>query len=161
KMRRTVRRRRIMRTAFLHSTGKLVLLLALLFGALDAHAQGRGKISGKVTDAATGEALPGVNVVIDGTTMGTATDLEGDYFIANLQPGEYTLRVSSIGFKPTTIQGIIVHLNTTTEVNVELEEETLVGEEVVVTAERPLVEKDNTTSVVRMEAEEVTARPTT
>src|SRR5690606_14935874 len=107
KMRRTVRRRRIMRTAFLHSTGKLVLLLALLFGALDDHAQGRGKISGKVTDAATGEALPGVNVVIDGTTMGTATDLEGDYFIANLQPGEYTLRVSSIGFKPTTIQGII------------------------------------------------------
>lgn len=149
-----------MHTAFTQATGKLVLLLVLFFGVLDAHAQGRGKISGKVTEASTGEVLPGVNVVIDGTTMGTATDLEGDYFIANLQPGEYTLRVSSIGFKPTTIQGISVHLNTTTEINIELEEETLMGEEVVVTAERALVEKDNTTSVVRMEAEEVSARPT-
>lgn len=143
------------------SIGSLLLLLAWALSAVDARAQGRGKIAGTVTDAETGEPMPGVNVVIVGTTMGTATDAEGDYFIANLQPGEYAVRATFIGFSPVVIRGINVHLNSTTDVDIEMEPETIEGEEVVVTAERPLVEKDNTTSVVRLQSEEVSARPTT
>ena len=144
------------------SIGWIVLSLLLLGGStMEAHAQGRGKIAGKVVDAATGESLPGVNVVIDGTTLGTATDLDGDYFIANLQSGTYAVRASFVGYQAVTVQGVDVSTDRTTEVNFRLEQEAIsLDREVVVTAERPLVEKDNTTSVVRLETTEIAARPT-
>lgn len=50
-----------------------------------------GKIAGVITDAKTGEALPGVNVVIEGTQMGAATNLKGEYFVINVPPGTYNL----------------------------------------------------------------------
>ena len=46
-----------------------------------------GKIAGKVTDASTGEALPFVNIIVVGTTMGAASDIDGNYFIINISPG--------------------------------------------------------------------------
>lgn len=141
--------------------GVVLALLILGLGAAEARGQARGKITGKVTDASTGEPLPGVNVIIDGTSLGAATDLEGDYFIANLQPGTYDVRATFIGFQTVTVQGVDVSANKTTTVDFELKESTFtLDEEVVVTAERPLVEQDNTTSVVRLEAAEVAARPT-
>ena len=142
---------------------RLLIILALVLPvfALSAFAQGRGKISGTVTDATTGDPLPGVNVVIVGTTLGAVTDVDGDYFIANLETGEYDLRASFVGYTAVTVQGIQVSNDRTSEIDFDLREETLVGEEVVVTAQRPLVETDNTTSVVRLESEEVSSRPTT
>ena len=59
-----------------------VFFLAIIFLGT-AHGQS-GKISGKVIDGSTGEALPFVNVMIEGTTQGAATDLDGNYFIINL-----------------------------------------------------------------------------
>ena len=44
-----------------------------------------GKIAGRVVDAATGDPLPGVNVVLDGTTQGTATDMDGEYVIITFE----------------------------------------------------------------------------
>ncbi|HEX7069437.1 MAG TPA: carboxypeptidase-like regulatory domain-containing protein, partial [Rhodothermales bacterium] len=140
---------------------QLAGIALLLLVAPDALAQGRGKIAGTVTDAATGDPLPGVNVIIDGTTMGAVTDMDGDYFIANLETGTYDVRASFVGYSPVLVQGVSVSNDRTTDVDFSLSEETLVGEEVVVTAERPLVETDNTTSVVRLESQEVTSRPTT
>jgi outer membrane receptor protein involved in Fe transport len=126
-----------------------------------AEAQSRGKIVGKVTDARSGDPIPGVNVVIDGTTLGTATDADGDYFIANLRPGEYALQATFIGYRPTTVTEINVGSGRTVEVNIQLEEVTLeLDEEIVVVAERPIIQKDNTTSLVVLEAEEITSRPT-
>lgn len=142
--------------------GWIVLSLLLLGGdAMDVRAQGRGKIAGTVTDSATGESLPGVNIVIVGTTLGTATDAAGDYFIANLEPGAYDVRASFVGYQTVTVQGVDVSANVTRQLDFVLESEALtLGTEVVVTAERPLVEQDNTTSIVRLETEEIAARPT-
>ena len=128
---------------------------------LAASAQGTGKISGTAVEADTGDPLPGVNVVVGGTTLGTTTDGEGEYFIANLAPGTYTVRASFIGFRPLTVQEVRVRSNATTELHFEMQPETveLTGE-VVVTAERPLVERDNTTSLVVFDSEELSARPT-
>ena len=67
----------------------LTFLLAL-FATVDAVAQ-TGKIAGRITDATTGESLPGVNVVIEGTTQGTSTRLEGEYVIIGVRPGVYTV----------------------------------------------------------------------
>lgn len=139
------------------------VLLAIFAGLAteQTFAQGTGKISGTVTESDTGEPLPGVNVVVEGTTLGTTSDASGDYFIANLEPDTYSIRASFVGFTPVTVNDVRVRSNTTTDIDIEMQPETLeLGEEVVVTAERPLVERDNTTSLVVMNASEIEARPT-
>ena len=60
----------------------------LLFSCSLLMAATTGKIAGVVTDASTGEPLPGVNVMIQGTEWGAATSLDGHYFIINVPPGE-------------------------------------------------------------------------
>jgi iron complex outermembrane receptor protein len=64
-----------------------------------ANAQTHGEIHGKVSDAETGEALPGANVQIQGTLRGSSTNRDGRYAIERLQPGAYTLRTSFIGYQ--------------------------------------------------------------
>ncbi|MFC1569329.1 substrate-binding domain-containing protein [bacterium] len=48
-----------------------------------------GKIAGTVTDKETGEPLPGANVVIEGTSLGAAADIEGQFSILHVPPQEY------------------------------------------------------------------------
>ena len=133
------------------------LLFLLLFAVPLVHAQ--GKIAGRVTDAITGEALIGVNVSIDGTTQGTSTDIDGNYIILNVRPGEYALRFSYIGFSTQVISGIRVATGQTTRYDLELSEEVIEGEEIIVQAERPLVQKDLTSSKKTVNAEEIEALP--
>jgi hypothetical protein len=62
-----------------------------------------GKITGKVLDKSTGEPLPGVNIIIKGTSYGTSTNLDGEYTILNIQPGKYDITFGFIGYTPLTI----------------------------------------------------------
>ena len=57
-----------------------------------------GKIAGKVTDAKTGEPLPGAIIMIEGTKAGASADIDGSYFIINLPPGRYSVRISLMGY---------------------------------------------------------------
>ncbi len=122
-------------------------------------AAGQGKIAGKITDGETGEALIGVNVIIEGTTQGTVTDADGNYVLLNLRPGEYALRFSYIGFAAQQVTGLRVTTGQTTRYDVEMSEEVIGGEEIVVQAERPLVQKDLTSSKTTTNAEEIEALP--
>jgi len=101
-----------------------------------------GKITGRVVDEQTGDPLPSANVLLEGTTMGAATDIDGYYVILNVPPGVYTLRVTMIGFATKRVTGVRVVIDQTTVVNVSLTPEVIEGREVVVEAERPVVEKD-------------------
>lgn len=110
-----------------------------------------GKISGKVIDGSTGEALPFVNVMIEGTTQGAATDLDGNYFIINLPPGTYSVKASAIGYNSITVEGVKVSSGFTANQDFNLQSTALeLGEDVVVIAIKPLIRKDvtATTSVV-------------
>lgn len=135
----------------------LALLLLAVFG--DLSAQTSGKISGTVTDAATGEILLGVNVFISGTTIGAATDLEGTYFILNIPPGEYDLTASMVGYQQTIMRGVIVHAGRTTEANFRLSETILAMDEVVIQAVRPDVEKEKTSTSAIVRFDEVQSLP--
>ncbi|MEX0599916.1 MAG: carboxypeptidase-like regulatory domain-containing protein, partial [Rhodothermales bacterium] len=84
---------------------QLLSLLVLCLVGSPVFAQS-GKISGQVTDAATGDPLPGVNVVIDGTTQGTSTGADGYYSIINVRPGTYDVRASFIGFTPQVVEDV-------------------------------------------------------
>ena len=137
-------------------------LLLALFGAggtSQARAETTGKIAGRVLDGDTGEPLPGVNVLIVGTTIGSITDIDGYYAIINIPPGTVDVRASFIGYASTVVEGVRVQINRTTELDFELREEAVMGEEIVVVAERPLVQRDLTSSSVSVSAEQLKELP--
>ncbi|RQW03474.1 TonB-dependent receptor [candidate division KSB1 bacterium] len=136
----------------------LILALALLLaGSLFAGTT--GKISGKILDADTNEPLPGANIVVEGSTMGDASDLEGDYNIINLPPGNYTVVVSMMGYKRTRVENVVVKIDMTTPQNIFLSPQVIEGEEVTITAERPLVRLDMTSALSSVGASEIENLP--
>ncbi len=106
-----------------------------------------GKLAGRVIDQETGEPLPGVNVIVEGTTLGAATDLEGNYIVLNLPPGTYNVRAQMIGYQPVVVSNVRISIDKTTTVNFQLRRTVLeLGKEVTVVAERPLVQMDLTST---------------
>jgi len=139
---------------------RTAILLPLFILSLSVAALGQsGQIAGLVTDAATGEALPGVNVVVDGTQRGAATNVDGRYTIVNVPPGTHTLRVTYLGYTPHTVENVRVSIDETTTINVGLQEDIFGLGEVVVRAERPVVQPDVSNTRVNVSAAEIEALP--
>lgn len=109
-----------------------ILLLSLLLLATAGIALAQGTISGKVIDERTGEALPGTNVYIVGTSLGGATNVDGTYEIANVPPGSYSLVAAFIGYRTQQVDVNVV-ANEIANVNFSMREDVFRGEEVVVT----------------------------
>ncbi|MDZ7374374.1 MAG: TonB-dependent receptor [candidate division KSB1 bacterium] len=139
-----------------------ILLAGLLaFGlALTLEAGQTGKIAGKVVDAGTGEPLPGANVVLQGTQMGAAADIQGDYIILNVPPGTYNLTASMIGYRQVTVTGVRVSVDRTVRIDFRLEQQAIdLGKEIVVEARQPLVQRDLTATAASVSAEEIASLP--
>lgn len=122
----------------LRKWGALVLLL--LATPILAYSQSTGKLAGQVVDAA-GDPLPGANVVLEGTTLGTATDVDGNYFIIGVPVGTYDVQASFVGFQSSTVSNVEIISGYTREINFQLNEGTELGE-IFVEYERPLIQKD-------------------
>jgi outer membrane receptor for ferrienterochelin and colicin len=119
-----------------------------------------GKVSGKVTDQKTGEVLPGANVVLPGTGLGASTDVNGEYFILRVPPGAYTLNVTLLGYRAVTVKNVQVSIDQTTRISVELSQESVtLKDEIVITAERPPVQRDATSSTQYVDAKQIAALP--
>lgn len=131
------------------SASFLLLFLTFCFHPA-AFAGNTGKLAGSVIDSKTKEPLVGVNLVLEGTTFGAASDPDGKYSILNLPPGIYSLKASLIGYNSLTIHNLKISIDLTTRRDLELGESAIEVGEVVITAERPLVQKDitATTSVI-------------
>ena len=86
----------------LRKWGMLVLML-LATPAL-VLAQNTGKISGVVTDADTGDSIPGAQVVVVGTTLGAITDVDGNYFIIGVPVGAYDVQARFVGYQEVVLQ---------------------------------------------------------
>ncbi len=124
----------------------------------DARAQ-TGRLAGLVTDAENGDPIPGVTVVIDGTTRGAITDVDGRYVILNLAPTTYTIRFSFVGYTTRVIDGILVTSGRTTPLDISLGTEVVEAGEVVVEAERPVVDVNQTTSRAIITGDEISRLP--
>jgi outer membrane receptor protein involved in Fe transport len=118
-----------------------------------------GKISGKVIDKETNEPIIGANVIIEGTYFGAAADLDGYYFINNVTPGRYNVKFSAIGYSPVIVENVLVKIDLTTNIDVELSSEAVTIEEVVVQATQPLVTKDLTSTSAIVSSEEMQVLP--
>ncbi|MFH5831343.1 SusC/RagA family TonB-linked outer membrane protein [Halalkalibaculum sp. DA3122] len=107
------------------------------------------QVTGSVTDAESGEPLPGVNVVIKGTTTGTSTDAAGEYQL-NVPSLQDTLVFSFVGFQRQEVP-----INGRTEINVELQTQAVTGEELVVVGYGTQREADVTGSIGRADPEDM------
>ncbi len=138
---------------------KRIIMATVLFLSAGTLAIGAttGKIAGRVVDGATGAPLAGANVMVEGTMLGAAADDNGEYFILNVPPGQYALRTQMIGYSTVITPEVRVQIDLTTTVDFEPQVETIAGEEVIVTAERAIVQSDVSGSEININIEEVTA----
>jgi outer membrane receptor protein involved in Fe transport len=134
-------------------------MLALL-ATVPVFAQQSGSIKGRITDKDDGSSLPGVNIIIKGTSFGTASDLDGNFELKNIRPGEYALEFSFLGYERVLMTGIRVTAGKATEITVALGVEVLKGaDEVVVIGEKPIFDVEKSRSGVSVSRSEIEAAP--
>jgi len=109
------------------------LVLWLLLFASTVMAQQTG-IKGVISDKTTKETLVGATILIQGTTTGSTTDLDGNYKITSLAPGNYNLVVSYISYKTLLIEKVKIDKDELLDLNIELEGDSVALEGVVISA---------------------------
>lgn len=130
-----------------------------MFLFTDVFAGTTGKLAGKITDSETGEPVPGTTIMIDGTHLGAAANMDGYYFINNVPPGQYDVIVTSVGYRKTKVTNVIIKIDLTTNIDVVLSSDVINVGEVVVKAERPLVQRDLTSSSTTVSSSEIKMMP--
>jgi outer membrane receptor protein involved in Fe transport len=125
----------------------MLIFLSFLFSGT------AGKINGTVYDAISKEPLVGCNIMITGTSLGTATDIDGQFFLMDIYPGSYTIKASMIGYSDYVINDIEVNIDLTTKLVFPMTVSAIEGETVVVDAKKDLINKNltSTTAIIRSE----------
>jgi outer membrane receptor protein involved in Fe transport len=140
------------------------ILLTVCFFILGcAFIQAQTSLEGKVKDKDSGEPILFGKVLLykNGVlTNGTETDLDGNYFFSDLQPGTYDIEGTYLGYAASRMQGVVCKAGQTTRVNIEMVEEALVIEGVVITEYKvPLIEIDNTSQGSTITSEKIATLP--
>ena len=136
----------------------LVIQICLIIFPVIAKAQ-QGLIGGRVYDEKTNEGLPFVNLIIDGTTIGSTTDLEGNFRFTGIQPGYVRLRVSAVGYEPRLSPEFLVTNNRTANIDIGLQEKTVDLEVVDVTASQFERRDESPLSLRRLGIREIERSP--
>lgn len=136
---------------FLYANIVSFLLFMITAGTAFA---GNGKVTGRVIDRESHEPVPGVNVVLThlltserveillDRPLGASTDVDGYYFILNVPPGVYVSRTSIVGYNAVTQRTQPIEPDRTTVLNVEITASAIPVDQVVVTADRPIIKQD-------------------
>lgn len=126
---------------------------------LPLSAQTTGKIAGTVVDETSGDPLIGVNIILEGQSIGTATDADGAFFILNVSPGVYTVTAQMIGYATTTVENLRVSVNRTATINFRLKPSVIEGEVVEVVAEAISLKKDQVGSIRNVSSDQIRNLP--
>lgn len=118
-----------------------------------------GSLKGKVGNASDGSPVVGANVVLLGSKMGAASDINGVYYVTNIPAGTYSVRVTAVGYKSATLTNLRISADLLTEQGFTLAETAVQGEEVTILAERPLIQLDKTASVQITDAAQLQQLP--
>jgi len=124
----------------------VTLLSFALFLPFNLKAQSTGALTGKVVDAESGETIIGANVVIEGTAIGSTTDIDGRYTIRGIKEGIYTFVFSYISFQKQTITDVEITAGEVTSLNIALKPQTEKLDDVIITADAIL---DNEAGLLR------------
>jgi hypothetical protein len=160
-----------MNLLLLNITARILLLaalLAILTSKLwpqaseedsETEFSGKGKVKGKVVDVVTRQALPGVNISLEGTSVGTAADADGNYEITNIAAGRITLRASIVGYKTIIKPDIIINSTRPAVVDFELQEAELELQTVLIRADYFQKDPSSAVSVTAFSFEEIRRAP--
>ncbi len=133
-----------------------ILIVSLAFSV--AIAGTWGTMAGRVIEKKTGKPLVGVNVIIEGTDLGAATDDDGRYLIIRVAPGKYRVHASMIGYQRQIKENIVVHSDLRATVDFQLEQGVVQGDPVIVEGKRVL-QKDITATTRFVDAERMEVLP--
>ena len=136
-----------------------LLFLFLLFISRDAFGGTTGKLAGKVIDASTKESLPFCNITIVGTPLGTVADLDGNYVILNIPPGNYSVRAQFVGYQPVVAEHVSVSIDLTSNIDFSLNQSAVELQAVVIEGKLDAVKKDVTSSQTQVSAEQISSLP--
>ncbi|HEX2897017.1 MAG TPA: TonB-dependent receptor [candidate division Zixibacteria bacterium] len=137
----------------------VVLIVCLAFGAVWSAVTGR--ITGVITNSETKQAIPGVTVSVVGTTLGAITDENGKYTVLNVPVDNYTLRITSVGYRTVEISNVSVSSDLASFHDIALESSTeALGDVIRVVAETPMIIKDKVASINIVKRDELLAMPT-
>ena len=131
-------------------------LVIVLFSCL--FSQTTGKLSGSVGDLDK-NPLYGVNVIVQDTYYGAASDDNGLFYIINIPPGQYTVRFDIIGYKSIEVQDVSISVNKTTRLDVDLEETAVDGEVVFVKASKLSTKKDQSGTIKNISEKQIEILP--
>lgn len=134
-------------------------VVCVIIAASSLFAGTTGKIAGRITDKQDGAPLAGVNVILQGTTLGAATDHDGYYSILNIPPGYYSINASMIGYSTYTFHDVRVEIDLTTILNIDMKTEVLKGEVVEVIAQKKVIRKDVAASQLSITSDEMQTLP--
>ncbi|MBN1780623.1 von Willebrand factor type A domain-containing protein [bacterium] len=118
------------------------ICMILLFLPVLAWAGKTGFIAGNITENSTGDPIPGCNIILEGTKLGAASGMNGDYLIQNVPPGKYTLIASALGYEQVQRMNVNVKKNDTTRVNFQMVAGALPDEVVALHTEKTDSEND-------------------
>jgi hypothetical protein len=135
-----------------------VLIIAFLISSVTSIFS-QSKITGTIIDEKTKEPLIGVNILIEGTRMGTTTDLNGQYRILGLSPGRYSLKASMVGYATVKLSSVDVFIDRTTLADFQMRDASVELSQVIVVATKPPVIKDRTSSATTIENAQIQAAP--
>ena len=106
-------------------------------------------LRGRIIDTESGEPLIGGNVVLEGTSFGAASNVNGMYLMSGIPSGTYTVRSSYIGYAPVTMTNVQITAQGSSLMDISMHSTAVQASEVVISAERPLIQR-NTTNTVRV-----------
>jgi len=118
-----------------------------------------GKLTGKAIDIKTNEPIPFVNIVVMGTSLGAATDVNGNYVILNIPPGIYSVKAQSIGYQPKIVERISVSIDLTTKLDFTLGESSIELQAIVIQGNQDVLKKDVTSSQSSISSEQIATLP--
>lgn len=119
----------------------------------------KGKLTGKVIDADTREPLVASSVAIDGTKYGTIAEVDGSYLIIGVEPGEYSISASMVGYRKVIATRVIVAADRTTHLDFSLSSTPIEQQPIVVVGQRPVIVKDRTSTESLVTSREITTAP--
>lgn len=138
----------------------LLFMVVVAVAAASAWAGTTGQIKGRVTDKKTKEGVPGATVLLVGTKQGAQADADGNYVIPRVEPGIYSLRISSIDYQTVNLTGIEVRADITNEQNVSMSSEAVdLGKEITVSGKQDIIKKFDVQNSVSIGAADIKSRP--
>ncbi len=133
---------------------KILLLAILLFAFVSSYSQ-QGKIRGRIINEKSNEQIPFANIVIEGTKIGTTSDLDGNFEISDIKPGFIKLTVTIVGFKSTTTNDIQITNNKTAFIDIPISEQKYELSEVNIVSQKFIKKEESPVSLRSISISEI------